>query len=824
MPGRISRSTWNGPPRVRYSPWRCTFSQARQDKRASIELLTEGRQARQLRFERPLPWEPSERYGWCLSILRATTTIALASGTWVRRAAGQDSGRTIGTPMDGKLNSAQRQAVETLSGPLLVLAGAGTGKTRVVTVRIARLIQSGIRPSRILAVTFTNKAASEMQQRAAALLGKRLRDKPEISTFHSLCVRMLRRHIRRLGYPSEFAIYDRGDQEGLARAALRELKVGQESLRPGDLLAQISGWKSAAISPATAGSVAASDKQHLAAAAYRRYQRALKAAGAVDFDDLLLLSEQLLREFPEVRRAEAGRFDHLLVDEYQDTNGSQYRIVRALAEGHRNLCVVGDDDQSIYGWRGAEVTHILSFQRDWPDAQVVRLEENYRSRAPIIQAANRLIAFNRQRHAKVLRPFREGGEPPRIQVFGDEIAEAEQVVRDAQSLIAAGKAQPRDVAILCRTNEQPRAFETELRRARLPYVLVGGQSFFDRREIKDIMAYLKLLVRPQEETALLRIINRPARGIGQSTVESLMADAVATGKTVWEILPDAGPRLGLADRAVAAIDAFRRLVDGFRSRVGRGSLATLARELVEAIGYRRELEREVKDPGELMARWNAVEEVVNSLASYESRSPRPDLNEFLNDLALAGRDDGSDKEEQLERNAIVLMTLHSAKGLEFPHVYLVGMEEGILPHQRSLEMADSAIDEERRLCYVGVTRARERLTLSLALTRMKWGKPRGTAPSRFLFELAGEAQHPELELARQRAEAQRRQAPPGAGSSAFGNQRRPVAGKPAGRPSGGAGRPSAAGGGRARPATTGGRGARSGPPRNGPPRRRPGTS
>ena len=325
---------------------------------------------------------------------------------------------------------------DTLSGPLLVLAGAGTGKTRVVTHRIAELIRHGTLPEKILAVTFTNKAATEMQQRTAALLGRKLPKRPEISTFHSLCVRVLRRQIQHLGYPPKFAIYDRGDQEGVARTVLRELSVPTASLRPGDLLYFIGRWKTASVAPADAASTAETDKEHLAAAGYRRYQKAIKAAGAVDFDDLLVLAEELLVRFPEVRRAEAGRFSHVLIDEYQDTNACQYRIIKALAVGHRNLCVVGDDDQSIYGWRGAEVAHILRFKLDWPEAKVVRLEDNYRSTAEILELANRLIVHNRTRHAKVLRAATSGGQRPRILQCQDEEDEAKQVVNDLRARLA----------------------------------------------------------------------------------------------------------------------------------------------------------------------------------------------------------------------------------------------------------------------------------------------------------------------------------------------------------------------------------------------------
>jgi len=641
------------------------------------------------------------------------------------------------------LNPAQCDAVTTLSGPLLVLAGAGTGKTRVVTYRIAELIRRGIPPSRILAVTFTNKAAAEMQARATVLLGRKIAEKPEISTFHSLCVRVLRRHIHELGYPSQFAIYDRGDQESMARSALREIKAGGDLLRPGDLLALVSRWKMHGVRPANAAARAENDKEHLAASAYRRYQRALKAAGAVDFDDLLLLTEELLGRFPTVREQEAGRLSHLLVDEYQDTNGSQYRIVKALTEAHRNLCVVGDDDQSIYGWRGAEVAHILRFQRDWPDAKVVRLQENYRSTPQILALANRLIAFNRQRHEKVLNASRADGPKPRIMQLPDETAEARHVVNEIQSQLGAKLANPRDFAILFRTNEQPRAFETELRRAKLPYILIGGMSFYDRKEVRDLLAYLKVLAQPRDEVALLRIVNTPARGIGQTAVEALLAQAVGLGKPVWEIMAAGDGRPKLSANVAAAVDRFRALVEKHRRRLGEASLVTILSDLVHEIGYQQELARLYKDPHEQAARWNTVEEMVNAVGSYEKRATAPTLAGFLEETALINREDERDKESKLERDAIALMTLHSAKGLEFPHVYLVGMEEGLLPHHRSVAADGPAIDEERRLCYVGITRAQETLTMTLALGRLKWGKIRPTQPSRFLFELTGKADNPQ---------------------------------------------------------------------------------
>jgi len=642
--------------------------------------------------------------------------------------------------MSDGLNSAQRTAVHTLSGPLLVLAGAGTGKTRVVTYRIAELIKQGTSPERILAVTFTNKAAKEMHERAGALLGRTVKARPEISTFHSLCVRILRRHATRLGYPEKFAIYDRGDQESAARAALREIHAPEAVLRPADLIYMISAWKTQGVRPQAAASAARSDKEHLAAVAYRRYQAALKLAGGIDFDDLLLCSEELFDRFPAVREREAARFSHLLIDEYQDTNAVQYRIVRALALPHRNLCVVGDDDQSIYGWRGAEVAHILRFQRDWPDAKVVRLEENYRSTEAILTLANRLIRYNRQRHDKVLRPARRGGEKPRILQCRDEEDEARTVVEDIRARLESGSGEPRDIAILFRTNEQPRVFETQLRKSKLPYVLVGGMSFFDRREVRDILAYLRLLVMPTDEVALRRVLNVPARGIGARGLESLVSTAVAAGRPTWDIVcsPESCPDLTPAVQS--SVRQFERLINDFAKRCRREPLTDVATALVDAIGYRKEIERTYKDPQEQLARWAAIEEVINSLAAYQARERRPTLTGFLEEIAVGDRDNDRDKEQQLNRNAIALMTLHSAKGLEFPQVYLVGLEENLLPHRKSVEAEGAAIDEERRLCYVGITRAKDRLTISLSLSRMKWGKPRDTKPSRFLFEISGQAE------------------------------------------------------------------------------------
>jgi len=654
--------------------------------------------------------------------------------------------------MSNGLNPAQQEAVDTLQGPLLVLAGAGSGKTRVVTFRIANLIRHRTTPSRILAVTFTNKAAAEMHERIKTLLGKQ-DDKPLISTFHSQCVKILRRNITRLGYPPRFTIYDRGDQESLARQVLREIRVSDEMMRPGDLINQISRWKTLSLHPPAAAQLAQTDKEHLASMGYRKYQRAMKNAGAVDFDDLLLLTEDLFEKHQDARAAEAGMFDHVLVDEYQDTNGSQYRIIKALARDHRNLCVVGDDDQSIYGWRGAEVKHILQFARDWPDAKTVRLEYNYRSTAAILDAANKLIAYNKHRHDKVLRPARMGGEKPRILQFNSEVDEARGIIADLARTMKSENREARDFAILFRTNEQPRAFETELRKAKLPYVVLGSQSFFDRKEVKDLLALLRTIESPQDEQALLRIINTPPRGIGATTVEKLIAAAVKDGRPVGEIM--AGPQMAEICTGAAAghVQKFVDQLQRYRARAemiakaGKdrrpGALADLLKQLIGEIGYEAELSRLYPNPEERQNRLASVEEVINAIAQYEQGKTKISLGDFLDEVTLGEREFGDSKDKQLSRNAIALLTMHASKGLEYPHVYIVGMEEGILPHHRTLkaEVADD-IDEERRLCYVAITRAQERLTLSLALTRMKWGKPRDSKPSRFLYEIIGQADNP----------------------------------------------------------------------------------
>lgn len=651
--------------------------------------------------------------------------------------------------LDG-LNPSQRDAVTTLSGPLLVLAGAGTGKTRVITYRMAALIRNGVPPERILSVTFTNKAAKEMRQRTADLLGRRRKTKPHISTFHSLCVGILRKHIPALGYPANFSIYDRGDQESAARKALRDIRLDEKSLKPGDLLNKISGWKMAGVGPKRATDYVENDLDYLAAVAYRKYQQNIRASGAVDFDDLLLLTLQLFEECPDVLASQQERFDHVQIDEYQDTNGVQFRLVEAFVEKHRCLCVVGDDDQSIYGWRGADVEHILKFASHFPGAKVVRLQDNYRCTDRILDLANRLVRHNKHRHDKKLVAHKQADAEVRFLEYPDEQSEAESVVREIRYYVEQQNVSAGDFAVLFRTNEQPRLFESEFRRAGLPYVLVGGQSFFDRKEIRDLMAYIKAISQPADEVSLLRIINTPARGIGASSVEKVLSRAVRQKTSFWDAIPGAIAASELSSKAAAAIADFRALLERYRARFesAPGQMDRTLHDLIEEIDYESEISKQYKEADQQLLRSSILDQLVDSAAEYVSRADEPTLHGFLEDSALDGREDDSSSDEKGDARAVKLMTLHSAKGLEFPRVYLVGLEEGLLPHRRSVEInTEAAISEERRLTYVGITRAMNELTITRAAARKKWGKMRQSIPSRFLYEMQGRAPAGDAETA-----------------------------------------------------------------------------
>ena len=657
----------------------------------------------------------------------------------------------------GGLNEAQAKAVNAPAGPLLVLAGAGTGKTRVVIARIVNLVKRGTPPDRILAVTFTNKAAREMVARIGNRFGKRGKKpaaggqenpppKPEVSTIHSLCVRILRRHARVAGYPDRFVIVDRGEQETAARKVLKELRVAEATLRPAELLDRISRWKSRGVRAEVVFdtlSADADDSWDLAAAGYQRYQRAMRGNGAVDFDDLLLVVDQLFTEHEPVRQQEAGRFDHLLVDEYQDTSGIQERILSALARDHKSFCVVGDDDQSIYAWRGAQISHILEFPNRWPGATVVRLEENYRSTPEIIEAANTLIACNTRRHGKTLVSKAPSGLKPAIVQAQDEVDEARRVTADAEALLRERVAPPDEMAILVRTGEQTRVFETELRHRNIPYELVGSRSFFDRREVKDVLSYLRLLVDQEDDLALSRIANVPPRGLSYNALEKARKDAAEGGRSLWSALLEARSAGRLSAAAAGGVGKLEALIRLGPTASETVSAAEGLRQVLEQSGYRQHLAKEFEDEAEQEARWQSVEELVNGLARHEQehrgQDPATTVRRYLDDLILEVKEAERFEEDKPKGQALKLMTLHAAKGLEFDCVWMVGMEENLLPHIRAVNEGLPAIDEERRLCYVGVTRARKRLMLSLALTRMKWGKAKPSKPSRFLYELTGQA-------------------------------------------------------------------------------------
>jgi DNA helicase-2/ATP-dependent DNA helicase PcrA len=634
-------------------------------------------------------------------------------------------------PLLATLNPAQREAVETLEGPLLVLAGAGTGKTRVITTRIAYLIENGVAPRNILAVTFTNKAAGEMKERVRKLAGDRARELT-VGTFHAFCVRLLRAHGAVLGLSPSFTICDPSDQLNAVKSVLRELRVHETTMHPRAVLARISLAKNRMETREALFERAAGSRDELVAAVWGGYQEHLRRSRALDFDDLLLETVRLLDEDPEIRERCRSKYAYVLVDEYQDTNHPQYEIVRAIAAGHRNLCVVGDDDQSIYGFRGADVQKILGFHRDFKGARVVRLETNYRSTAPILEAANAVIRNNQGRHAKSLVSAIGEGAAVRLTRLADETLEAQFVVEEIGKLARAG-ARLSEIAVLVRTQAQPRPFEAELRARGIPYVLVGGMSFFDRKEVRDVVALLKTALNPDDETAFLRIINTPPRGIGKTTLDRILAFATAHGVSAYRAFERAEEIEGVSP---ASVEAYR----DFRHRLSRAGVESATHDLVarlgahlEALDYQSEVRRLYSDPMTREARWAGVEEMLNFAENYTRRAESPSLAGFLEELALSSGDEPEERESG--GDGVTLMTLHAAKGLEFPHVFLVGMEEGLLPHARAV--ADGGAEEERRLAYVGITRAMRTLTLSFASERAKHGQRVGAMPSRFLFEMRG---------------------------------------------------------------------------------------
>ncbi len=624
------------------------------------------------------------------------------------------------------LNPEQRKAVELVEGPLLILAGAGSGKTRVITYRISHLIEGcGVRPENILAVTFTNKAADQMKERVSRLLQGRHSSSPLICTFHSLCVRILRREIEKLDYSRDFSIYDEADQESLIKACLKEVGLDSKALTPRSVLAQVSYAKNHSISPEQFYAMASDPRREQVAILYELYEKKLKGSNALDFDDLLLRTVELLGEFKDVRDRYNERFQYILVDEYQDTNQAQYRIIRHLTRSRQNLCVVGDEDQSIYRWRGADIQNILNFEQDFPTATVIKLEQNYRSTQVILDAASAVVSNNVSRKGKSLWTDRKEGE--RIGSFEAPDAESEAVyvartIQEFREKPTEGK-----YAVLYRTNAQSRSFEEAFRRFEIPYHMVGGFSFYDRAEIKDILSYVRFCVNPGDSVSLERIINTPARGIGRSTLEVVSQLAREHAISLWTAIGTVQERHTLSDRSVTALKRFQALIGEIREKLEDRSLPDLIRFILEASGYRQMLLDE--DTDEARSRMENLNELMNAAADSTDRGET--LREFLDHAALVSDQDSFD-----EKAPVSLMTIHSAKGLEFPVVFVVGLEEGLFPHSRSM-IAQEELEEERRLFYVAMTRAQNQLCLTRVRMRRFHGADSSevTEPSRFLGEI-----------------------------------------------------------------------------------------
>jgi DNA helicase-2/ATP-dependent DNA helicase PcrA len=626
---------------------------------------------------------------------------------------------TASSELLAALNPSQREAVTAVEGPVLILAGAGSGKTRVITHRIAHLVlERGVSSDQVLAVTFTNKAAEEMRGRAERLLaGRPMR--AWISTFHSLCVRLLRREAAAAGLPAGFLIYDETDQLSAVKEAMRALDLSEKLHPPRRLLARISARKNSGRAPGDEDDGLAAS---LTERVLERYAAILRAAGALDFDDLLLRARDLLARDERVREAWRRRFPYVLVDEYQDTNRAQYELVRLLAGPGGNLTVVGDEDQSIYSWRGADIQNILDFERDFPGARVFRLEENYRSTQSVLDVAAALVSRNVRRKGKTLRAVREGGEPVRLHEALDEFEEAAWVVERTARLRSHGR-----VAVLMRMNAQSRLLEEGLLRARVPYLVLGGVGFYERKEVKDVLAYLRLLLNLHDSVALRRVVNVPARGIGQKTVDEIARAAAAATESAWDALVRLTDEAALPGRALVPLRQFRDTIEELRAEAPSLGVRRLLERTLERTGYSAALARE--DSQESQERLENLAELVAAAADYELREDPASLAGFLDRAALVSETD------RLRGDVpVVLMTLHAAKGLEFDSVFLVGLEEGLLPHSRSLASPEG-LEEERRLCYVGMTRAMERLHLSWARSRAVFGQRRLTQPSRFLEEV-----------------------------------------------------------------------------------------
>ena len=626
------------------------------------------------------------------------------------------------------LNPEQQSAATHESGPLLIIAGAGTGKTRTIVARITWLVSTGTPASKILAVTFTNKAAREMKERIRGMLNEEQADEITASTFHALCVRILRADADKIGYKNNFTIFDEGDQLGLIKKVINRVTAKDEKLDPGLAKNLISKAKNH-------GWAAPQDDETVIGAVYARYNRELHALNAMDFDDLLVQAVRLLNENPEVRDKWRSRYTQMMVDEFQDTNRLQLDLVSLLAAGDPpNVCVVGDDDQSIYGWRGAEVSNILEFEKHFPNPKVIRLEQNYRSTNPILTTANRLIKNNPRRRVKNLWSSVPGGDPVHVVAVGDDKTEAEFVVGEAGAIRNASGIPWEHFAVIYRMNAQSRLLEENLRRMKIPYRLVGGKSFFDRREIKDVLATITCLINPQDDISLLRIINTPPRGIGATSVEIALDHSAKAHRSLFETLTDPAFEPEITRKTAAAIRTFAEDLAAARIHLltpGADAFAIVNGYLSET-GYFEDLKNSCKTPEEALNRESGAKEILNALANHQTKK-RGSVQDFLDELSL-NREREEDKKD--DATGLTLITLHASKGLEFPHVFLIGAEDGLLPHERS--KSEGTVDEERRLFYVGITRAMKSLTITHCRNRTKFGSAMSCRPSPFLKEIEGD--------------------------------------------------------------------------------------
>lgn len=628
------------------------------------------------------------------------------------------------------LNKEQYEAAVTVNGPLLILAGAGSGKTRVLTYRIAHMIEElNIYPSKVLAITFTNKAAEEMRERIRALVGDQV-DSMWVSTFHSSCVRILRREIDKLGYNKNFAIYDSYDQKILIKQCMEELNINDKDITDREIINKIGEQKDNLVSPEKFKK----ENEHnfrlnKIADMYLLYQKKLKSNNALDFDDLIYKTVELFKKNPDVLEFYQRKFQYIMVDEYQDTNKSQYELVRLLAEAHKNICVVGDDDQCIYAWRGADITNILDFEKDYPKAKVIKLEQNYRSKANILKAANDVIKNNAQRKSKILRTESDSGQKIKIYRSFSDIDEGAYVASQIKSIKQKENKSFKDFAVLYRTNAQSRIFEDVFMKSNIPYRIIGGLKFYDRKEIKDIMAYLKFINNPLDDISLRRIINVPKRSIGDATVQKVQEFASSMDECMYSVLLDVEQVLNLPTRAVSSIKKFVSLINSFIRSRDKISVSTLIKEILDSTGYLEELKN--SNNVDELSRIENLKELVSAAAEFESSSEDKSLSAFLEKVTLVSDIDNFDE----DADTVVMMTVHSAKGLEFPVVFMVGMENGIFPGSQSLNDF-SEMEESRRLCYVGITRAKEYLYMTSAETRRVFGRTVSYSQSDFIDEIS----------------------------------------------------------------------------------------